>query len=101
MSDADQFFTEFVSPFEMTSRGFMEVAASLKRQIDERQEAEEALVRSEKYFRSLIENALDIVTILDREGTVMYMSPSGERVLGYSHSDFAGRNILEFVHPDD
>ncbi len=101
ISDADQFFSEFVSPFEMTSRGFMELASSLKVQINERQDAEEALLQSEKYFRSLIENALDIVTILDREGTLMYVSPSGERVLGYSHSDLAGRNILEFVHPDD
>ena len=101
IADADAFFSEFVSPFEMTSRGFMEIAASLRRQIDERQDAEEALLQSEKYFRSLIENALDIVTILDREGTLMYMSPSGERVLGYSHTEFAGKNILEFVHPDD
>lgn len=100
-ADADAFFLEFVSPFEMTSRGFLEIAASLRRQIDERQDAEEALMQSEKYFRSLIENALDIVTILDREGTLMYMSPSGERVLGYPHAEFSGRNILEFVHPDD
>ncbi len=101
IADANAFFSEFVSPFEMTSRGFMEIAASLKRQIDERHDAEEALMQSEKYFRSLIENALDIVTILDREGTLMYMSPSGERVLGYSHTEFSGKNILEFVHPDD
>ncbi len=101
IADAETFFSEFISPFEMTFRGFMDAATSLKRQVDERQDAEEALLQSERYFKSLIENALDIVSILDKEGTVMYMSPSGERVLGYSHADFAGRNIIEFVHPDD
>lgn len=79
----------------------MDAAESLKRQVHERRDAEEALLQSERYFKSLIENALDIVSILDREGTLMYMSPSGEKVLGYSHADFAGRNIIEFVHPDD
>lgn len=101
IADAHAFFSEFVSPFELTSKGLIDAAVSLKRQIDERQDAEEALQQSERYFRSLIENALDIVTILDKEGTILYISPSGERVFGYSHAEFAGKNILEFVHPED
>ena len=50
----------------------------------ERKRAVEALQRSEEYFRSLIENALDIITVLDIDGTVRYGSPSFERVLGLS-----------------
>ena len=55
----------------------------------ERKRAIEALQRSEEYFRSLIENALDIIAVLDMEGTVRYGSPSIQRVLGYDPQELA------------
>jgi len=59
------------------------------------------LERSEERFQSLIENALDIVVIIDREGTVTYESPAVQRVLGYERGYFLARNAFELVHPDD
>jgi PAS domain S-box-containing protein len=61
----------------------------------------EALQRSEEHFRSLIENASAIISILDDDGTVRYSSPSVERLLGYKPDDLNGESILDFVHPDD
>ena len=43
-----------------------------------------ALQRGEQYFRSLIENASDVITILNDDGIVRYDSPSVTRVLGYT-----------------
>ncbi len=59
------------------------------------------LERSEERFQSLIENALDIVVIIDREGTVTYESPAVQRVLGYERGYFLARSAFELVHPDD
>jgi PAS domain S-box-containing protein len=67
----------------------------------ERKRAVEALQRSEEYFRSLIENALDIITVVDVDGTVRYGSPSFERVLGYPHGDLTGENLFKLIHPED
>ena len=67
----------------------------------ERKRAVEALQRSEEYFRSLIENALDIITVLDIDGTVRYGSPSFERVLGYPQGALTGQNLFKHVHPED
>jgi PAS domain S-box-containing protein len=77
------------------------VIDGLVEDINKRKRAEEALRRSEEYFRSLIENALDIITILAGDGTVRYESPSTERVLGYKPEDLTGKNVFEFIHPDD
>ncbi|HTY37461.1 MAG TPA: PAS domain S-box protein [Bacteroidota bacterium] len=57
--------------------------------------------RSEERFRSLIENISDIILLVDREGKVRYESPSIRGVLGYDHHEINGRNIVDFVHPDD
>jgi two-component system cell cycle sensor histidine kinase/response regulator CckA len=56
---------------------------------------------SDQQFRALIENALDLIAILDREGMMLYVSPSVERVLGYHPDDLIGRNLFALVHPDD
>jgi PAS domain S-box-containing protein len=73
----------------------------LKVEIAERERIEKVLRRSEEYFRSLIENATDVITVLDLDGTIRYESPSVERVMGYKPEELIGRNANEFTHPDD
>ena len=71
------------------------------RYASERGRALEALERREEHYRSLIENSLDLVSILNSDGTIRYVSPSHERILGYPLEDLVGQNALEYVHPDD
>jgi PAS domain S-box-containing protein len=52
-------------------------------------------------FQSLVENALDVITILDDEGIIQYESSSIERVLGYEPQELVGKSAFEFIHPDD
>ena len=67
----------------------------------ERARAVEALERREEHYRSLIENSLDLVSILNFDGTIRYASPSHERILGYPLEDLVGQNAFSFIHPDD
>ncbi len=75
--------------------------AALQAEIAERKRAEEALRHSEEHFRLLIENALDIIILLNGDGTVRYQSPSAERLLGHKPEEAIGRSGFEFIHPDD
>src|SRR6266404_9041632 len=67
----------------------------------QRRRIETELVRREKYFRTLTENALDIVTVLSKEGAFLYNSPSVQRVLGHDPKNLNGKIAFDFVHPDD
>jgi PAS domain S-box-containing protein len=63
--------------------------------------AQHDLTESEARFRTLTENAFDIVAIQDADGTIHYESPAIERVLGYTPDELVGTNALALVHPDD
>ncbi len=69
--------------------------------ITERKKASDALRESEEYFRSLIDNALDVIMILNADGTIRYGSPSIERLLGYRPQELVGESVFESVHPGD
>ena len=81
--------------------GEPEYAIALVEDVTDRKRAEAALVESEAKFRALIENASDLVTVLGADGTILYESPSLERVLGYTPEELVGRSVFELVHPED
>jgi PAS domain S-box-containing protein len=67
----------------------------------QRRQMETELVRRERYFRALTENSLDILSILNRDGMVIYKSPSVKSVLGYDAKELVGQSAFAHVHPDD
>ena len=67
----------------------------------QRRRIETELIRRDKYFRALTENALDVLTLLDREGRFIYNSPSVKRVMGYEPEELARQSVFALIHPDD
>jgi PAS domain S-box-containing protein len=66
-----------------------------------RKKVETELIRRERYFRTLTENSLDIVMVMNRDGLLVYNSPSVKRVLGYDPRELAGRCAFDLAHPED
>ena len=71
------------------------------RDITERKRAEEALKKSEEYFKEITENASDIIIITDKNGDIKYCSRSVERFTGYKPEELVGRSAFTFINPDD
>lgn len=71
------------------------------RDITQRKETEDALRRSEDFFRTVTENALDGITMLDMNGKIVYVSPSIERILGYKQDELIGTDCFSISHPDE
>ena len=54
-----------------------------------------------RFYRALIENVGDIVTLLDRDANIIYQSSAMWDVLGYGPEPFFGMPVVEGVHPED
>jgi PAS domain S-box-containing protein len=69
--------------------------------ITDRRATEEALRQSEQRFRALVENSEDSIQLATARGTLMYVSPSTERLFDRPADEIVGRNVFELVHADD
>ncbi len=64
-------------------------------------EAQEKTESSERYYRSLIDNSFDIITVLDTHGAILFQSPSFRRIFGYEVEELNGKSVFDYVHPED
>jgi diguanylate cyclase (GGDEF)-like protein/PAS domain S-box-containing protein len=76
---------------------FWWVLTVYQRRIDEQR----TLQLSELRFRALVQNAADLILVVDAAGTVQYGSPSLEEMLGVRSEGTVGSDLLQFLHPED
>jgi len=69
--------------------------------ITKRRQAEKALGEKNQLLKRITENMFDMVSMSDLEGNYTFAGKSHERILGYATSDLIGKNVMDFVHPDD
>ncbi|MFQ5426001.1 MAG: diguanylate cyclase domain-containing protein, partial [Gaiellales bacterium] len=60
-----------------------------------------ARTTEDERFRALIENHSDVVSLVDTQGRIGFLTPSSARVLGHDPGELEGRSLFESVHPDD
>ncbi len=99
----EAYYAPLAAWFEVRAYPSSEGLSIYFRDVTGRARAEEALRRSEERFRLLVQNSADILTMFDAEGTILYESPSVERVLGIKPEERVGHNIFRdpITHPDD
>jgi PAS domain S-box-containing protein len=67
----------------------------------ERKLTEEELRESEERYRSLFDDALDMVHIVDTEGRITDANPAELEKLGYSRDEYIGMHVKQIIHPDE
>jgi PAS domain S-box-containing protein len=70
--------------------------------VTDRKEAEQAIARSERRLKTIIDAQPACVTLVSPSGDLLELNPAGLRLLGaQGPSDVVTRPIVEFVHIDD
>lgn len=67
----------------------------------ERKESERELWRVKDQYQAFVEHSSDVITVLDDSGTIRYLSPSIEQILGYRPAALLGDSAFEYIHPDE
>ncbi|MDP2497382.1 MAG: PAS domain S-box protein [Candidatus Palauibacterales bacterium] len=110
--DSDQFELEYpchgpdeerwfrVSVVPLRERGRSGVVVSHVN-ITDRRVAEREVRRRGQRFEALVSNLSDVISVVGPDATILYESPSVERVLGYEPEELEGENALEYFHPED
>ncbi len=57
----------------------------------------EKMLQSENLFRSVVENSMDIISMLDRNGLIRFVSPSIYNILGHKPEELIGKHPFEFM----
>lgn len=99
--DGSEFWVEFSIVAVANQRGLYTHWISVQRDITDRKRTEQALRQSDERFRRVVENALDIITIIDPTGAIYYASPSVKTVIGYTPDELIGQKFFDRIHPDD
>lgn len=78
-----------------------EGSVGLVADITEVRNAEEELRYREQYFRVLLENSSDLITIVDLDGRILYQSLSSDTLLGWPAEELVGSDVYTYLHPED
>jgi two-component system cell cycle sensor histidine kinase/response regulator CckA len=63
--------------------------------------ARRALYASEQRFRALVENSSDAIALLDALGTIVYVSHSVQRMMGFAPEELVEACAFDHIHPED
>ncbi|MGA2318992.1 MAG: PAS domain S-box protein [Thermodesulfobacteriota bacterium] len=74
--------------------------AGLEKEIAERKEAEEALEESQKRYRQVVENAVEIIYSTDTNGNFTWANSTALKAVGYTLEELQRFNYLDFVVPE-
>jgi PAS domain S-box-containing protein len=73
---------------------------ALEKALSQHDRVEEALRKSLEQYRTLVENASDVVFRTDDRGGFTFINPSGVRLIGYAEGEMLGKHYTLLIRPD-
>ncbi len=92
---------EFLVSLSLIEYWGRKAVLSINRDVRDLKRMHASVAASETKFRLLIHNISEIVSLIDRDGIVRFISPQVERVLGMSAAEVMSHDVFEFVHPEE
>jgi PAS domain S-box-containing protein len=62
---------------------------------------ESGLEERERFYRALVEQTRDFITVVGRDGTILFKNRSNDHPSGYTAAELVGCNVFDFIHHDD
>ena len=98
------FMAESLNTSLILVQGFVSVIAIvmlvLAASITEKREAMKTVQEREEKYRSLFDDALDMIHIVDVNGKIIDANKIEIEALGYTREEYLGKPVIEIIHPD-
>ncbi len=86
---------------EENERLRQELAKALQDSGTERARPEESVQETEEKYRLLVDNQTDMIVKFDREGRLLFVSPSYCKTFGKTEAELLGKEFMPLIHEDD
>lgn len=73
----------------------------ITRNVTERNREARKLIESQNAYKEMVESINDVIFEVHLDGSIHYLSPAIERMLGYKPEELIGKNFFHYMHPDD
>ena len=103
LEESQKMSNELQEQQEVLRQNAEEMAATqeeLKRTNQRLEDQIEEVNRTQNRMQLLLENASEVIAIYEKDGIIRYISPSVEKILGYSQNDLIGINDKVHVNPE-
>ncbi len=103
LQESQKMSTELQEQQEVLRQNAEEMAATqeeLKRTNQRLEDQIEEVNRTQTRMQLLLENASEVISIYEEDGTIRYISPSVTKILGYDQNDLIGINDIQHVHKE-
>ncbi len=103
LEESQKMSNELQEQQEILRQNAEEMAATqeeLKRTNQRLEDQIEEVNRTQNRMQLLLENASEVIAIYEKVGTIRYISPSVERILGYTQNDLIGINDKIYLNPE-
>jgi diguanylate cyclase (GGDEF)-like protein/PAS domain S-box-containing protein len=85
----------------LDSNGKLKEIAAITRDISSSKKMEGHLKQQESLYRLLTENSSDIIALYNAQHETVYVSPTSEKILGYTSEEYIDLKVEEVVHEED
>jgi PAS domain S-box-containing protein len=96
-----RFFKNMIFPVIDENKNVIQIATITFEITEDKKKEKQKLKDQEEYFVSLIENSSDVILVVNKKGMIRYINKSVTGHFGYEFDEVMGKNLFEFVHPDD
>ncbi len=103
LEESQQMSIELQEQQEILRQNAEEMQATqeeLQRANKQLEEQIQEVERTQNRMTSLLENASEVVTIYEENQLIRYISPSVQRIFGYSQEEMIGQSDLQYIHEE-
>lgn len=82
-------------------RARFQLVKEIQEEYSENVDAIREMANSDERIKLIVQNISDMVTLVNKQGAIIYNNNALTRILGYEPEELNGKNIIELVHPED